>query len=250
MNNPTATTPFPEARVLVVDDEEGVRSVLARFLDLLGYRADEAASGHQALEMLERTPYDVIVLDIRLPGMDGVEVMHRARQVRPDLPIIFLTGHATLKSAVAAVKARATDYLFKPASTRDLATAIADALQQRAQGKRPRELTPERFLHAGSVTVDRKRRLAIVAQTGIAGSFNARLTASETALLIHLMQHPDIVLSCGELARSALDYDVSDGEARSIVCPHICRLRKKIEPDPTHPRLIHTAPSKGYVFRP
>jgi DNA-binding response OmpR family regulator len=248
MNNQIATTPFPEARVLVVDDEAEIRSVLARFLDLLGYRADEAASGRQALEMLKRIPYDVIVLDICLPGMDGVEVMHHARQVRPDLPIILLTGHATLESAVAAVKAQAADYLFKPASMRDLATAIAGALQPPAQGERSRALPSERFLQAGPLTVDRKRRLAIVAQAGAASSFNARLTACETALLIHLMQHPDVVRSCGELARSALDYNVSDEEAPSIVRPHICRLRKKIEPDPTLPCLVCTVPGRGYVF--
>jgi DNA-binding response OmpR family regulator len=248
MSDPAATAPFPEARVLVVDDEAEARSVLARFLDLLGYCADEATSGRQALEMLKRTPYDVIVLDIYMPGMDGVEVMHYARQVRPGLPIILLTGRATLESAVAAVKAHAADYLFKPASMGDLATAIAGALQPPAQGERSRALSSERFLQAGSVTVDRKKRLAIVAQAGAASSFNARLTICETALLIHLMQHPDVVLSCGELARSALDYNVSDEEAPSIVRPHICRLRKKIEPDPTRPRLICTAPGRGYVF--
>ncbi len=249
MNNMVTTSPSPEARVLVVDDEAEVRSVLARFLDLLGYCVEEASSGHQALEMLERTSYGVMVLDIRMPGMDGVEVMHRARQMRPDLPIIFLTGHATLESAIAAVKSRATDYLLKPVSIHDLGTAVAGALEQRARRERPRVLTSQRFLHVGPVTLDRGRDVVIVARDNDA-DIRIELTTSEVALLVHLMQRPGIVFSCRELAWVALGYDVNEREAQSIIRPHISRLRKKIESDPANPRLIRTVLSKGYLFAP
>jgi DNA-binding NtrC family response regulator len=107
--------------------------------------------------MLERTPHDAMVLDIRMPGMDGAEVMSRACQLYPDLRIIVLTGHATLESAIAAVKSHAADYLLKPASVYDIAAAIARALQQRAQQGPPRALPPERFLCVGPVTLDRER---------------------------------------------------------------------------------------------
>lgn len=249
MNNLTATTSFPEARVLVVDDEAEVRSVLMRFLDLLGYCVEEASSGYQALEMLERTPCDVMVLDICMPSMDGVEVMRRVRQVHPGLPIILLTGHATLESAIAAVRSHAADYLLKPASMHDVATAVTGALEQHAQGERPRVLSPERFLCAGSVTLDRRRRLVIVTKADSGGSLNAKLTPSEAALLAYLMQHPGIAVSCHELARAALGYDnVSHEEAEKIIRPHICRLRGKIEPDPRRPHSILTAPDKRYLF--
>jgi len=238
--------------VLVVDDETHVRSALARSLTLLGYRADEAASGHHALAMLERTPYDAMVLDIRMPGMDGVEVMQWAYQMYPDLSIILLTGHASLESAIAAVRSNATDYLLKPASVHDIAAAIARALQQRARQGPPRALPPERFLCVGPVTLDRERHRVIVAGTGGGRSLRARLSVSELALLLQLMQHPDTVLSCRELARTALGYELDDKvsrrEAQSIVRPHIYRLRKKIEPDPGHPRLICNVPGKGYFF--
>lgn len=250
MNDPTSATPFPEARILVVDDEKQVRSVLVRFLNLLGYHADEAASGHEALQMLERTLYDVAVLDIVMPGMDGVEVMHRARRMRPGLAIVFLTAHATLESAIAAVRSRAVDYLLKPIKISDLAVAIATALQQRIQGEWPRVSTPGRFLEAGSLTLDQERRLAIVAEAGAADSFNVRLTRAETGLLACLMQHPGIALSCRELALAALGYDASDEEAQSLVRPHISRLRNKIEPDPARPQLILTVPTKCYLFNP
>jgi two-component system alkaline phosphatase synthesis response regulator PhoP len=252
------SAPFPEARVLVVDDEAEVRSVLARLLDLLGYSADEAASGQQALEMLRRAPYDVLVLDIRMPGMDGVEVMERARQTYPGLPVVFLTGYATLESAVAAVKAHAADYLFKPAGIHELADAVASALRERTHGRRPRALIDqdedededERFVRAGPVTLDRQRRLAIVAETEAGSSLKATLTASETALLAYLMRRPGIVSSPSELARLALGYQVSDAEASDVIRPHVSHLRKKIEPDPDHPRLLRTVRGKGYSFTP
>lgn len=256
MNGLRSSAPFPEARVLVVDDEAEVRSALARLLDLLGYSADEAASGQEALEMLKRAPYDVLVLDIRMPGMGGVEVMQRARQTRPGLPVVFLTGYATLESAVAAVKAHAADYLFKPAGIHELADAVASALRERTHGRQPRALIDEhededkRFVRAGPVTLDRQRCLAIVVEAGAGGSFTARLTASETALLAYLMRRPGVVSSASELARLALGYQVSDKEASDVIRPHISHLRKKIEPDPNHPYLLRTVHGKGYSFTP
>jgi len=246
------------ARVLVVDDELHVRLPLARSLALQGYHADNAASGSQALEMLRCTHYDVLVLDIRMPGMDGVEVMRHARQVCPDLLVVILTGHATLESAITAVKCGAVDYLLKPASVHDLAAAVAGALHQRAGKVRgtetplPSSPTPDskHLLHVGPVTLDLERHTVAVARAGASDEDSVRLTASETALLLHLMQHPDVVFPCRELARAALGYGVSEQEARAIVCPHISRLRKKVESDPAHPCLIRTMPGNGYLFAP
>ena len=273
MTGKTALPPIPEARVLVVDDELHVCSALARSLTLMGYRADEANSGREALEMLERTAYDVMVLDIRMPGMDGVEVMRRAHQVRPDLLIIVLTGHATLESAITAVKVGAVEYLRKPASVHEIAAVTADALQRRAEKLRRQHLlrvmgqaldemhgieataepppTPslERFLRAGPVTLDREKHQVVVVGDYETGSSSAELTATEVALLAYLMQRPGTVLSCRELAQAVLSYDVSEREAQNIVRPHISRLRKKVEPIPPH-RLIRTVIGKGYVFSP
>ena len=274
MTDSTATPPIPQARVLVVDDEAHARLPLMRSLALLGYSADGAASGHQALEMLERTPYDAMLLDMRMPGMDGVKVMQRACQMYPDLSIVVLTGHAALESAVSAVKSHAADYLLKPASVHEVAAALTSALQQRAEELRHQHLlrvvgealnemcgveasgetvpapTQERSLRVGPVTLDRQKRLVVIAGDDDAGAFDAELTASEARLLACLMQHPGSVLSCRELAQAALGYSVGDGDAQGIVRPHICRLRKKIEPDPSHPRLIRTVSGKGYRFTP
>ena len=248
MTDPDATSAIPEVRVLVVDDEAHARSALARSLALLGYRTDEAASGHHALAMLERASYDAMVLDMRMPGMNGVEVMQLTCQAYPDVSIIVLTGYASLESAIAAVKSQAADYLIKPTSVHDVAVAIARALHQGTQSGPPRAPSLERFLRVGPVTLDSARHLVIVAGNGDAGRLRAKLTLSESALLSHLMQHPNVVFSCCELAQAALGYDVSKGEAQRIVRPHICRLRRKIEPDSDHPRLIRNTPGKGYFF--
>jgi DNA-binding response OmpR family regulator len=274
MTDATAASPIPRARVLVVDDEAHVRSALVRSLALRGYRANGAVSGYQALEMLERTPYDAMVLDMRMPGMDGVEVMQRACQVCPDLAIVVLTGHASLETAISAVKSHAADYLLKPASVHEVATAIASALQRRAEKRHRHHLlqvmgqaldelgrieasgetsltpTPERFLRAGPVTLDRDNRLVIVAGGGDAGGSKAELTVSQALLLDYLMQHSNTILSCRELARFALGFDVGEQAAQGIVRPHISRLRKKIEPNPARPRLIRTISGKGYLFAP
>jgi DNA-binding response OmpR family regulator len=241
-----------EALVLVVDDEEQLRSVLARYLTLMGYKVDTAASGEEALDLMRCNPYDVAVLDIRMPGMDGVEVMQQALQMNADLAIIFLTGHASLESAIAALKADAVDYLLKPVSVRDLAAAVARSLERRAQVGRARtqRAASERFLEVGIVTLDRLRRKVTVTGPGTLGDTSAELTVTETALLIHFMDHPGIGLSCSELAQVALGYHMGDKEASAILRPHISRLRKKIEPDPSHPCLIITSPPRCYLFNP
>lgn len=123
----------PKARLLIVDDEPRIRAMLERALNLMGYQAEATGSGSEALTLLAGMPFDLMVLDLHLPGMDGLEVMRRARQRHPDLQIIILTGHPTLESANAAVNLHAADYLIKPASVREIAGAIQQALQRRAK---------------------------------------------------------------------------------------------------------------------
>ena len=259
------------ARVLVVDDELHVRSALCRSLSLLGYRADDAASGDVALKVLAREPYDAMVLDIRMPGVDGVEVMRRARRMRPQMAVIVLTAHATLESAIAAVKTSAADYLQKPVSVHEVAKAIARALKRRAtraqvappagvQGigvdamladhggaERVLELRAGRILRGGPLSLDLDTLELSVATEGDVPSPAVRLTASEAALLLCLMEHPDAVLSCRELARDALGYCLSEEEARAIVRPHMCRIRAKLGRGPAR-RAIHTVRGRGYCF--
>ena len=186
--NPDRSISETTARVLAVDDEAHIRHAIVRALRLNHYAADEAGSGRRALELLGQSPYDILLLDMRMPGMDGIEVMHRARAIQPELLIIVLTGHATLDSAIAAVKLGAVDYLLKPASLHDIAAAVAAALQARQQQVQRQQLMnavsaavdvlrhtqlptaqpmaaphptdepwPDRFLHVGPLTLDHHR---------------------------------------------------------------------------------------------
>ncbi len=260
-----------QARVLIVDDEPHIRAAVARALNLKGYRAEEADGGHTALRMLQSAAYDLMVLDMQMPELDGIEVMHRTRQLQPDLPIIILTGHATLESAIAAVKSDAIDYLIKPASIHDIVATVASALQARAEQVRRQHLlhvmgetmdalrqtqmpvapippgkeSSERFVRAGVLTLDRQKRQAIIAD---AHPRTVELTEGEATILNHLLEQPDRVLSCRQLVRAAWGYDQDEREAQGLIRPNIFRLRQKIESDPYHPRLIRTVRGRGYLL--
>jgi len=260
----------PRARLLIVDDEANLRAGLRDFLSLMGYHVGEAASGHEALKLLESEPYDLMVLDMRMPGMDGVEVMHRVRQTHPDLLIIVLTAHASLESAIAAVKSGAVDYMLKPFNVDDLAATISQALQERAEELRHQRLLslignaldaldhterpaapspppapPERFLHAGPLTLDRHKRLVMMQEDP---PRTVELTEGETAILAVLMAHPNQVLSCSQLVHDAMGYELDERETRNQVRLYVFRLRGKIETDPSEPRLIRTVRGRGYFL--
>jgi DNA-binding response OmpR family regulator len=243
--------PILPARILVVDDESMPRSTVTRALNLMGYRAEEAVSGAEALAKMSSRFYDLMLLDLRMPGLDGVEVMRQARQLSPDTLVIVLTAYATLQSAIAAVRLGAVDYLLKPYSLHDTEAAIARALERRRLRDVQVTAAPdpaERFVQGGPIALDREKGLALVALTDGQPSRQVELTPNETLLLARLMQSPDNVFSCRDLARNPLGYEVSEREAEEIIRPHISRLRNKIESDPAHPTLICTIHGKGYLF--
>jgi DNA-binding response OmpR family regulator len=273
MDSPAAPPLLPEARILIVDDDANVLLALSRSLKLRGYTyVDEAHSGAEALEKITRLPYDVMMLDIRMPEMDGMEVLQKAQQIRPNLPVIILTGHAAMESALASLKSgMVVDYLMKPASLDQVEAAIRKALRRRLtelqqqhsletaiaaleQLKTESPAAPagaaglplERFLHAGPVSLDRDNRQATLHWEG--KTHTAVLTASEENILALLMSKPGDVYSSRRIARDALSYDLNEVEAKSIVHPHIVRLRRKIEKDSKHPGLIRTVRGKGYTL--
>jgi DNA-binding response OmpR family regulator len=290
-------TPFATAAsILVVDDQATQRMAVAEALNLMGYRADQAASGAEALARLSDQAYDLMLLDLRMPGMDGVEVMKRARAAHAGLLVIVLTAYGSLDSAIEAVRAGAADYLLKPSSLRDTEAAISRALRRRQEAVLPEAATEAeavvaaalgpggargpvdtavdrsgRFLTTNapaagtwgsgtlaakssstlrcrSIVLDSERNLAVVSRPNGALDLSVTLTASETALLAHLMERPNRVCTCRELARDALGYDVQMREAQEIVRPHVSRLRAKLEADRTQPSLIRTIRGKGYLL--
>lgn len=270
-------------RLLIVDDEFNLRTSMSEVLRLNSYHVDEAASGQEALALLEHTSYDLMVLDMVMPGLHGVEVMRRARDLRPDLAIIVLTAHATVESAIASVKTDVTDYMLKPCHVNDLAVAIERALQERARQQRRQrmlELVGEAMnmmrdthdlvepagvfavtpalatapaadnadlLRAGPLVLDRQKRLASIADQAAPP---VELTEGEVAILEQLMQHPNQVMSVNQLANSALGYQGMDKwTVESVVRSCVFRLRQKIEPTPDGPKYICTVRGRGYFLR-
>ncbi len=269
-----------KAQLLIVDDEPNIRSSLGRALSLLGYSVEEAGSGHEALALLEHTAPHLMVLDMNMPGLDGVEVMRRARQMHPDLLIIILTGYATLENAIAAVKLEAVDYLRKPVSTREIADIVTQTLEKHTQQLHQQHLVDvlgetldalhqvsdltlsesspvsldlnsdkfsQNFLYVYPLRLDRQKRQVTLEDNP---GHPAQLTKGETAVLSSLMTYPNQALSCQELVYSAWDDIVDEDEAKSLIRPYIFRLRRKLEAILPTPRLICTVRRHGYSFVP
>jgi len=271
----TASVSGVKTRILIVDDEVNTCKVLKRAFDLLGYQADSAESGGQALVKLDHSYFDVVLLDLKMPGVDGVEVMQFARQKHPDLLVIILTAYATINSAIAAVKSGAVDYLLKPQTITELQQAvekalerrqaqlqrrqliglIAEAIQALQKDEQPSPAQPDYIMERslenqrGSATLNLENRQFFLNDEFSKAGLSVDLTANEAELLAYLMKNPERVFSNRELAINALDYvNISEKEAKAIIRPHITRLRKKIEADKNHPALIRTVRGKGYLF--
>jgi two-component system response regulator MprA len=260
-----------ETRLLIVDDEPNIRSALGTALRLLGYSVDEADSGEEALLLLERASYDLMVLDMHMPGLGGLEVMKRVRQLWPDLLIVILTGHATLESAIAAVKSEAVDYLLKPASTHEIAETVTRALQKQTGQRQRRQLmelmgeaievlrhpnTPypatgpakdmsNTLIEFERLTLDRQKRMLTITNDDIQ---IVQLTEGETIVMASLMTYPDQILSCRDLIQVGWGYDMNERDAQGVIRPHICRLRNKIGLLMPRPTPIHTVRKRGYLF--
>jgi len=253
---------FPGAHILVVDDESATRHTLADLFTRMGYQATEAASGPAALELIARRRFDLVILDLNMPEMDGSEVLKAARPLAPDTVFIILTAYGTLDSAIVAIRHGAFDYLLKPSPVKEIVRAVEAGLVERqrrlgreepvalleraldslkAARRLPAPPPAERFLQTPDLTVDTLRRLAVVRGQPV------ELTTTEFDILVYLLRHRDRVVSCRELAAHLRGYDMDERDARVFLRAHIHRLRHKIERDPAHPTLIRAVRGSGYI---
>ncbi len=263
---PPHSTAFAGAHILIADDEPGIRRTLMDLFRRVGYRAAEAASGTEALQKIQAESFDLVLLDLNMPGMSGTAVLAAARPHAPNTVFIILTGYATLESAIVALRHWAFDYLFKPSSLREILRVVENGLASRQQRLPPEDpvalleralatlksvppeaapaVSPstERFLQAPGITVDVHKGLAIIAENAIA------LTPTELSILTYLMRHQRHVVSAQELGAHLQNVEVSPHEARDLLRAPLHRLRHKIETDPDHPRFIHTFRGRGYMF--
>jgi DNA-binding response OmpR family regulator len=228
--------------VLVVDDEPTIAEVVARYLERAGYATRVASDGAQALQIAAVTPFDLIVLDLMLPGVDGLEVMRRLRAADPADPkervaIILLTAKGEESDRVIGLRLGADDYVVKPFSPNELVARV-DAVLRRAQGPADRGEP----LEVGDVRIDPASRRAFVRGE------EALLTQREFDLLLFLARHPGQVFSRDQLMDAVWQYPFYTDT--STVTVHVRRLRSKIELDPAAPRHVQTVWGVGYRFEP
>ena len=225
-------------RVLLVDDEEIVRDVLTRYLEREGFRVDVAADGEAAIAATARAQPDVVVLDLMLPKLDGIEVFRRIRN-ESDLPVLMLTAKSEEVDRVVGLELGADDYVTKPFSPREVVARIRAILRR---VDRTDAGTRDGLLAAGSLEIDRDRR--VVRRDGEP----VELTRKEFDLLEVLASRPGVTFRRIDLLDRVWD-SAWEGDS-STVTVHVRRLRSKIEPDPSTPRHVVTVWGVGYRFEP
>jgi two-component system, OmpR family, KDP operon response regulator KdpE len=223
-------------RVLVVDDEQQIRRSLRVTLRTNGYEVDEAATGEAALDSVAVRPPELIILDLALPDVDGVEVTRRLREWTR-LPIIVLSAMGDDDAKVRALDAGADDYVTKPFSVPELLARMRVALRRGTLGPE----TGDRVLRLEDVEIDLGRRIVTRAGTEV------HLTPTEYGLIRFLAQNAGRVVTHGQLLRSVLGVGYEDAIGSLRV--YIASLRKKLEADPSDPRLIVTEPGVGYRLK-
>ncbi len=231
--------------ILVVDDEKTIREVVRRYLELEGFRIIEAETGPQALSLLHKHKPELIILDIMLPGIDGLAITRRLRSntdneallsVGVDVPIIFLTARTDEIDRITGFEVGADDYVVKPFSPRELVARVKAVLRRSAVT----EEQAEQPLTFGKLMLDpRSRSVSVQGQP-------VTLTAKEFDLLWFFVRHPRQVFTRSQLLDNVWGYEFYGDE--STVTVHVRRLREKIEPDAGKPTYIQTVWGVGYKF--
>jgi DNA-binding response OmpR family regulator len=258
------------ARILIVDDERTTRLSLSEIFSLRGANTSTAADGTEALAQIKQTMFDLIILDVKMPGLSGLQVLEYVQEHTPGTVCILLTAHATIDSAIRALRQGAFDYVLKPAQPKTIIEVVERGLAKRQEFLRRKNLvdlmeqTVEAFkagaptttppaaapaaassnpiLNAGNLTVDLHRREAKLDDRLL------DLTPTEFDTLVYFIKNAERVVSCRDLVKAVHGYDTTENSARPIMRVHIHRLRQKIEVNATSPERLLTIRSAGYML--
>ncbi|MEA2355087.1 MAG: two-component system, OmpR family, response regulator MprA [Solirubrobacteraceae bacterium] len=222
------------SQILVVDDEPAVRQALARALSLERYGVALAADGIEALERLAAERFDVVVLDVSMPLISGIEVCRRLRAAGDRTPVLMLTARDGIDDRVSGLDAGADDYLVKPFALRELMARVRALLRRRGDDE------------PGSVLAFEDLSLDLLAHEARRGDMRIELTRTEFSLLEVFLRHPRQVLTRSAIFEHVWGYDF--GAASNTLGVYIGYLRRKTEAD-GEPRLLHTVRGVGYVLR-
>lgn len=253
------------ARVLVVDDESTTRMALCEALTQLGYAAKHAGSGSEALVMLREASYQVVILDLEMPGMKGTEVLAAAKDITPQTAFIVLTGHASTDTAIAALRSGAVDYLRKPSSLEQIISAVEQAVAKQETRRRQEEAmrlleqavqtlqsdmlpAPANnkppfggFLEAAGIQIN------VHQQTALYQKELLRLTPIEYKLLCEFVRRPDTILTYSELVLVSHEMEMEEPDARDLLRTQIHRLSRKLGDKDTSP--IQTVRGRGVMLQ-
>jgi DNA-binding response OmpR family regulator len=269
-----------DALILVVDDEGAIRYSVSKTLERVGYNVMTASSGEEALEMMEAQNFDVVLTDIRMPGISGVDLLARIKEHASDIVVILMTGYASLGTAVESLRLGAHDYLIKPSSSEDIRESVRRGIERSVNLRRRRELLasirsnvaelsttpiapapdPDQVLardgdrdydvtampiqpntmELGNLTIFPGRYQISVDNTMI------DLTPTEFDLLLYLAAHRGRVVPCAELVREVRGYSVDEREAREVIRPHVSNLRRKLKNVGQDPNILVNVRGIGY----
>lgn len=255
-------------QVLIIDDEQNIRFILERTLKREGYLLDTAEQGAEAIEKLRKGSYDLVLLDLYMEPVGGLQVLEAIRELGTNIVVIILTAHSSVESAVEALRLGAFDYLFKPSTPEVIRQRVRDGLLHRQKELQRQRLlsqidslhqmldelevktevqaiaqVDERFVRSGNLMIDRHHRVATWEDNLL------DLTTAEFDILMCLVEASPEPLTSRQLVNQAMGYDTEDFEASNIVKWHIHQLRSKIEPDRKNPQYIITVRYKGYMWR-
>jgi DNA-binding response OmpR family regulator len=256
----------PSAQILLVDDEASIRLTLTALLEREGYRVAAAENGEAAVALLDHQPFELLVVDLKMPGMGGMEVVDAARARQPDLAVIVLTGHGSLDTALEGLHQGIFDYILKTAEPSHVIARVKAGLAARAQHLRQQSLldvvgaavqelrgapqgqegepppASSRVLTVGTLQLDTWH------QTALLDGRTLSLTPTEFRVLLCLAEQAGSMVSYSQLVRCAQGYDAAELEASELVKPHIHHLRQKLEEDPSAPRYILNVRGRGYML--
>ena len=252
------------AHMLIADDEAPIRLTMDSLLRRRGYTVSVAENGEEALSLLHQQTFDLLLLDLSMPGLSGLEVARRARDVQPDAAIIILTGHGSLESAIEGMHLGVFDYMLKTASPQEVLARVAAAIEQQQQERHKQQLLGRLQVVVQELRgeVEPEPSAGPVASRVVVGDLELstwnqlaqidgrklNLTPTEFRVLVCLAQHVGQALSYQQIVHFAQGYDADMIEASELLKPHIHHLRQKIEPDPANPRYILTVRGTGYLL--
>ena len=259
--------------ILVIDDEAVLRSTLTRILQSTGCNVTSAINGHEALHLLIDATYDLVFLDLQLPGLNGLEVLREIRKQNTKLPVILLTGHGSMNSALEAMHLGATDYLLKPVNPKELLNRTQAVLRDQIIERRRKEIqdqiltlqeelkqldaedipldgfisksaldssSDDRFLKRGPLVLDLR------AHRGQFFNNNFELPQSTFGYLVSLTRHSPEVISYRDLVLEAQGYQANLNEARELSKWHVHVIRQSLEMDPDQPKRLLNVRGVGY----